>query len=174
MGDAPELRQMWSPPTYTEEFLRQGLWEYRRTYYIQCHRRANNAIDRDQLREAFVNFDNLIRIAIASEEATPENNRLLELTGLAPHPYWYRSGAYVIPCVIASLKDAKAKIRCLEIDTGQSERHFWDEKFSILLYAATRMSTQSLSLVSKSFASPKSGYGMVKTKYHTLVRCPQA
>ncbi|MCJ1381195.1 hypothetical protein MMC17_004304 [Xylographa soralifera] len=127
LGAIPEIRQMWSPPSYTEEFLRRGEQEYLRAYHIQVHRRTNYAIDQAQLRDAFMNFDNLMHITIAPEEAKPENNRFLEMTGIAPHPFWYRNGTYLISTVIASLKFAKAKIRHLEIDSGRSEHHFWDE-----------------------------------------------
>ncbi|MCJ1319111.1 hypothetical protein MMC15_004444 [Xylographa vitiligo] len=127
LGTVPEIRQMWSPRTYTEEFLRQGEQEYLRAYYIQVHRRANYAIDRAQLKDAFVSFDNLTHIMIAPGEATPENNRFVHMTGIAPYPYWYRNGTYLISTVIASLEVAKAKLRYLEIDTGRNEHHFWDE-----------------------------------------------
>ncbi|MCJ1431496.1 hypothetical protein MMC27_000849 [Xylographa pallens] len=127
-GTAPELRQTWSPPTYTEEFLRQSQREYRKLHHIQYLRRWNYAIDQGQLKAAFVNFDNLMHIAMAPQVATPGNNRFLELTGIAPHPYWCESGRYLISAVIVSLEAAKAKIRFLEIDTGRSEHYFLDEE----------------------------------------------
>ncbi|MCJ1402888.1 hypothetical protein MMC11_006109 [Xylographa trunciseda] len=126
-GTTPEIRQMWSPPTYTEAFLRQGHCEYLKAYYIQYHRRTNYVIDQADLKTTFVRFDNLMHITVTPEDARPENNRFVEMTGIAPHPYWYSSGTYLIPIMIGSLKAAKAKVRCLEIDTGRSEHHFWHE-----------------------------------------------
>ncbi|MCJ1287975.1 hypothetical protein MMC26_007328 [Xylographa opegraphella] len=133
-GTVSPLLQMWSPPTYTENFLRQGEQEYLRAHHIQSHRRMSG-IDMAQLKDVFVKFDDLSHITIAPGEAYPENNSFLELTGIAPHPYWFRNGTYLIRLVIASLKNAKIKIRHLEIDTGRNQDHSWDETaFDIFLH----------------------------------------
>ncbi|MCJ1294570.1 hypothetical protein MMC34_006128 [Xylographa carneopallida] len=129
------MRQTWSPPTYTEEGLHQGELKHLRAYYMQFYRKKNSALDRAHLKDAFVNFDNLTHITITPVEATPKNNRFLEMTGIAPHPHLYENGKYLIPNVIASLKAAKASIRYLEIDTGRNQYPLWDEAvFETFLY----------------------------------------
>ncbi|MCJ1393883.1 hypothetical protein MMC18_006759 [Xylographa bjoerkii] len=126
LGRISEMRQMWSPSTYTEEFLRNGEREYLKAYYLQCQRREYRGLDTLQLSEAFDKFDNLMHVAIAPEEANVDNNRFLESTGIAPHPSWFESGMYLIAIVVASLEHAKVSLHHFEIDTGRSEHHFWD------------------------------------------------
>ena len=125
-GRMSEIRQTWSPPTYTEEFLRMGEHEYLDNFRCQCHRRANMVLDASQLAGKFKKFDNLMHITIAPEEARDNNNRFVEITGIAPHPLLNINGMYVITLVVSALIFAKVQVRRLEIDAGRSEHYFWN------------------------------------------------